>query len=70
MIKHDEKLLTFDQPLEAGNYILPFEFDLPEFIPGSVAHYDFRNKKKEDFFIRYTVKCIINTNDNKKLSYK
>ena len=49
MINYESTVKNFRQPLDPGNYVMPFGFELPMNLPGSVAHYDFQEEKKEDF---------------------
>ena len=61
----------FEQgPLQPGDYTLPFEFDLPNELPASIMW-----KRKDDWAkpsikIKYSVKTIIKTHDEKILKYK
>ena len=61
---------TFNGPLNPGDYTIPFEFDLPNDIPGSICFRDDTRMEKPKAEIKYTVKAVLNTVDNRVLKYK
>ena len=61
---------TFTEMLQPGDYAIPFEFVLPEGIPGSVCYRDDTRMDKPKCEVKYTIKAVLNSNDNRVLKYK
>ena len=53
------KCKDFDGEMEAGDYEIPFEFDLPDDIPSSVIYSNKKDHEKPKCNIKYHIKCII-----------
>ena len=70
MLEFKGVCFTFTEMLVPGDYTIPFDFTLPEDIPGSVCFRDDTKNEKPKCEVKYTVKAILNTVDNRMLKYK
>jgi hypothetical protein len=69
----DLKLNCFEFPeaLGPGDYTFPFDMILPSHgCPASIEFSDFSSRAKPLARVKYTLKAIIETNDNRVLKYK
>ena len=63
-------VFQFQGVLQPGDYTMPFEFDLPLNIPGSVIWKRPDIYEQPDIEIKYTIKVILKTKDKHILKYK
>ena len=70
MLEFKGVCFTFTEMLVPGDYTIPFEFTLPNDIPGSVCFRDDTARARPKCEVKYTVKAILNTQDNRVLKYK
>lgn len=60
----------FKEAIDAGDYIIPFEFELPKNIPSSIMwhdHNDWDNNPSCE--VVYKIKAYLTTNENQQLKY-
>jgi len=62
---------TFKGPINPGDYIIPFEFELPANIPASILWHDLNNEfdKNPSCEVIYNITSTLVTDDNKQLKY-
>lgn len=56
---------TFNAPIIPGDYIIPFEFELPANIPASILWHDSRDwHKNPSCEVNYSITATLITHDN------
>ena len=61
---------TFQGPINPGDYIIPFEFELPANIPASIYWHDSNNSDlNPSCEVNYNIIATLITSDNQQLKY-
>lgn len=61
---------TFQGPLQPGDYIIPFEFDLPHDVPASVMWKRKDSGNNPSVKVKNTIKAIVHMHDKQVMKYK
>ena len=70
ILKFKAPCFTFQEPLSPGDFTIPFEFTLPENIPSSMMYKNPNHNNSPSAKIKYSIRALVNTHDNKVLKYK
>ena len=62
--------ISFDGPLAPGDYVLDFEFTLPNDLPASLEWADKKIEERPKARVKHTVKAICYSHSGRKIKYK
>ena len=62
--------LTFGGPLQPGDYVIPFSFQLPDHMPASIMYKNCHDHNKPKVMIKYKVKAVLHTHDHHQMKYE